>query len=401
MKNLELPTAEVSEISPEDREYLRSASEREQQLPLEVEPNTTLRVKIGDRCGLTCTFCHNEGTLVASDYKDEETGVDGRLPILDRPGKSGRVSVYSQTSGVDFLPGVMQPDQEFTESITTLGETLGLDELHITGGEPTLHPNVDKLIKIGTDQGFTVKMTSNGERFHRIAADCAEAGLSAVNFSIFGTTADELAQVQHERFQSIPLAEAKIEALHQSILAAHENGVKARANIVIPSSDHAERVYRLMDEFGDKLDLRLLNSLEDGEQSYLAIYRILDRLNATPVSHNVTAGSSNSRTTYKLPDGQSIKFKKIRKVHLPETCGDCQFKQDNSCEEGFYGVRLYVDTDETYRAGVCIQRMDLTLPLDEFMNSDYPEEIAQLNQRDRRELETSIGLVTLQSNSRA
>jgi len=385
-------------INPEDQYFLQAATAYEKQLPLEVEPNTTLRVKIGDRCGLTCTFCHNEGTLVASDYNGVEIEAGDRLPILDRPGKSGRVSVYSQKSGVDFLPGVMQPDESFVESISNLSNALGLDELHITGGEPTLHPAVDELIKIGTDQGFTVKMTSNGERFHRIAKDCAEAGLSAVNFSIFGTTADELAQVQHERFQSIPLAEAKIEALHQSIYAAHENGIKARANIVIPNSNHAERVYRLMDEFGDKLDLRLLNSLEDGEQSYLAIYRILDQLDATPVSHSVTAGSSNSRTTYELADGQSIKFKKIRKVHLPDTCDDCQFKQDNSCEEGFYGVRLYIDTDGVYRAGVCIQRMDLTLPLEEFLDSDYPKEIARLNQEDRRELESNIGLVTLNSN---
>ena len=28
-------------------------------IPTHVEPDTTLRVKIGDTCGLTCTFCHS------------------------------------------------------------------------------------------------------------------------------------------------------------------------------------------------------------------------------------------------------------------------------------------------------------------------------------------------------
>ena len=34
-------------------------------IPVHVDKDTTLRVKIIDACGLTCTFCHNEGTPVA------------------------------------------------------------------------------------------------------------------------------------------------------------------------------------------------------------------------------------------------------------------------------------------------------------------------------------------------
>jgi len=68
--------------------------------------------------------------------------------------------------------------------------------------------------------------------------------LDRVNFSIFGTTAEELAQVQHSRFADIRLAERKIRALQDSVRMAIANGVMVSANIVVPSYEHASRVRR-------------------------------------------------------------------------------------------------------------------------------------------------------------
>ncbi|MFC9876423.1 hypothetical protein [Nocardia salmonicida] len=48
------------------------------------------------------------------------------------------------------------------------------------------------------------------------------------------------------------------------------------------------------------------------------------------------------------------------------------------CEEGFYGVRLYYDRTGTWQVGVCIQRMDLCLPLEEFLTSPVSAEIIGL-----------------------
>jgi hypothetical protein len=36
---------------------------------------------------------------------------------------------------------------------------------------------------------------------------------------------------------------------------------------------------------------------------------------------------------------------------------------------------MYVDKDNAYRVGVCIQRMDLTRPLDEFIGGELPQAI--------------------------
>lgn len=79
-------------------------------------------------------------------------------------------------------------------------------------------------------------------------------------------------------------------------------------------------------------------------------------------------------------------FKHIRPVRLPDTCTGCRFNNDTDCQEGFYGVRLYYDRSGQYQVGVCIQRMDLCLPFEEFLTSSLCEEILALRETEYREL---------------
>jgi cyclic pyranopterin phosphate synthase len=155
-------------------------------------------------------------------------------------------------------------------------------------------------------------------------------------------------------------------------------GVGVSANIVVPSYGHASRVRRLMDEHAPELSVRLLNSLDDGIESIEAIERILGDLGASPVAHHVTAGASGWRTSYRLPDARVVWFKQIRPVRLPQTCAGCRFNNGTDCQEGYYGVRLYRDRKGGFQVGVCIQRMDLCLPLEEFVGSGLSREIIAL-----------------------
>ena len=167
------------------------------QIPVHVRRDRTLWAKVIDACGLTCTFCHNEGTPVRADQRGVQRGLAYRAA-----GSSGRVSLYVPTNGVRFLPAAMCPDANFSVALGRVGRALGLDELHLTGGEPTLHNQLPDLIRVARAQGFVVAITSNGENGGKVLAKCAQAGLDRVNFSVFGTTPQELAQVQHRRFQS-------------------------------------------------------------------------------------------------------------------------------------------------------------------------------------------------------
>lgn len=343
-------------------------------LPVRVQQDRTLRVKIIDACGLTCTFCHNEGTpVVVDNLNTSPVAMVGRGP-------SGRVSIYATTNGARFLPARITPDAEFSDVLASLRDTLGLDELHLTGGEPSLHPRLAAIVAVGRAAGYRVCMTSNGENGERVIPDCASAGLDRINFSIFGTTAAELAQVQHQKFADIARAEKKIRALRGSVQTALDYGVGASANIVVPDYTHVYRVRRLIDEFAPELSVRLLNSLDDGVRSIDAIEHILDDLAAVPITHHVTAGASGWRTSYRLPGGRVLWFKQIRPVRLPRTCAGCRFNNGADCQEGYYGIRLYQDRLGGFQVGVCIQRMDLCVPVEEFLQGALSREIIALRE---------------------
>ena len=141
---------------------------------------------------------------------------------------------------------------------------------------------------------------------------------------------------------------------------------------------HAERVQRVIEQYaGAGVSVRILNDLDNNPISNASIYELLAGIGAVPQDLTVEAGSSNSRVRYLLPDGTEIYFKQIRRTTLPETCKDCTINNDDDCKEGYYGVRLYVDQDKNYKVGVCLQRMDLTAPLQEFVSGGVSKEIVE------------------------
>ncbi len=351
----------------------------ERTTPVTIGQDTSLRPKILDKCGMACAFCHNEGTPVASAYSNS---ID--LPLMSYGGD--RVSVFEANNGVNFLPGSMEPDEDFSDTLLILGESLGLNELHLTGGEPTLHRSLPELIRLAKKSGYKVKMTSNGETGGRLMSAYAEAGLDKINFSIFGTTPEELAAVQGGKFNNLNLAEAKLNSLHRSITAALENGIKVDANIVMSNFSHAERVARIIDQYDERVSIRILGDLDAGIESTNAIYEFLALLNATPNEYQIEAGSSNARVRYTLPEGRHIYFKQIRKTTLPETCSTCPMNNTEDCSEGYYGVRLYIDNHRQYKVGVCLQRMDLTENITDFMSGDKIREIQTHKEQEKTQL---------------
>jgi molybdenum cofactor biosynthesis enzyme MoaA len=151
-------------------------------IPTRVQRDSTLRVKIIDACGMTCVFCHNEGTPVVTDNR-------GVRPVeFKSNGKSGRVSIYLSTNGASFLPTAVPPDESFRSALLLLRDALGVTEV-------TLHPKLPELVGLVRRAGFAVCMTSNGENGAQVLPAAARAGLDRVNFSIFGTTPEELAEV--------------------------------------------------------------------------------------------------------------------------------------------------------------------------------------------------------------
>lgn len=88
------------------------------------------------------------------------------------------------------------------------------------------------------------------------------------------------------------------------------------------------------------------------------------------------------RWEWMLPNGRALVVKHIRSLRLPDACSGCRFNNDVDCQEGYYGVRLCRDPAGTFHVGVCIQRMDLCLPVDEFIRSGLCDEIKKLREQE-------------------
>lgn len=149
-----------------------------------------LRISVTDRCNFRCVYC---------------------MPL----------------EGLDWLPKGDILSYEEIESVVRQLAPLGLRRLRITGGEPTIRPQLEKLIAMlhavpGVED---IALSTNGVRLPQMAESLAAAGLSRVNVS-----ADSL---QPERIRQIARRDLKFEPL-ATIRAALDAGLKPiKLNVVV------------------------------------------------------------------------------------------------------------------------------------------------------------------------
>ncbi len=126
--------------------------------------------------------------------------------------------VYCMPEDMKFRPNaeMMQYDEILT--LTRLFADLGFDKIRLTGGEPTVHPDIVKIVGgIASMPGIrSVSMTTNGVLLSRLAVSLASAGLDRVNVSL-----DTLDPVKFKRMTR----RGKLEEVWNGILAAEQAGL--------------------------------------------------------------------------------------------------------------------------------------------------------------------------------
>ncbi|MFN8521765.1 MAG: GTP 3',8-cyclase MoaA [Chloroflexota bacterium] len=119
-----------------------------------------LRISVTDRCNFRCTYCMPEEGLKWL--------------------KNDRVLTY---------PEIVR--------LARISVSLGIKELRLTGGEPTLRPGLPDLVReLAVIPGLaSLSLTTNGFLLDRMAGDLAEAGLTRINVS--------LDTLDHEKFHQV------------------------------------------------------------------------------------------------------------------------------------------------------------------------------------------------------
>ncbi len=167
-------------------------------LPVVAEPQrdaqgraiTYLRISVTDRCNFRCLYCMPE-------------------------------------SGLEWLPkSEILSYEEIAEIVRQLAP-LGIRRLRITGGEPTIRPDLEVLIRyLSALPGIEdIALSTNGVKLPARAQLYADAGLSRVNMSADSLRADRIAAIARRDLGFDPVA---------SLLAAEQAGLgPLKVNVVV------------------------------------------------------------------------------------------------------------------------------------------------------------------------
>jgi cyclic pyranopterin phosphate synthase len=140
---------------------------------------TDLRISLTDRCNLRCTYC---------------------MPA----------------EGLPWLPAPeLLTDDEIVRLVRIAVTRLGVKEIRLTGGEPTLRPGLPGLIArlAALDPRPEISITTNGLSLQRHAPALAAAGLDRVNVSLDTLRADRfLALTRRDRLHDVLAGLAAAEA---------------------------------------------------------------------------------------------------------------------------------------------------------------------------------------------
>lgn len=148
-----------------------------------------LRISVTDRCNLRCMYCMPQGNDKWFDRSD--------------------ILTYEEI-----------------ERLVRIFVKLGIERVRITGGEPLLRADIEKLVaKLAKLEGLkSISMTTNGLLFSQKAKQLKDAGLTSVNIS--------LDTFRPNVFKEISGTEG-LEKVLKSIKDANKIGLKVKVNTVI------------------------------------------------------------------------------------------------------------------------------------------------------------------------
>jgi len=137
-----------------------------------------LRVSLTDRCNFRCLYCLPETEAAQNFYRGHWANLPNSTPIVQQ-----------------WVPRSHLLSFEEIERVVRLAVGLGIEKIRLTGGEPLLHPDLDRLIARASSQGVVCTMISNGypltrEWIRRLNA----AKLSLLQMSVDNMEPNEFSQ---------------------------------------------------------------------------------------------------------------------------------------------------------------------------------------------------------------
>jgi len=194
-----------------------------------------LRVSITDRCNFRCLYCLPETEAAANFYR-ERWAPEGRA--------------HTDLIARQWTPRSNLLSFEEIERVVRIAVGLGIQKVRLTGGEPLLRQQVEKLVeRLAAIPGITdLALTTNGFLFGQKGKALRDAGLRRISFS--------LDSLDRDNFKKITGRDGLQEVL-SGIAQAQELGlhpVKVNAVVIRSINDHEVEA---LAEFGLKRGLSM------------------------------------------------------------------------------------------------------------------------------------------------
>ncbi|NBD35483.1 MAG: radical SAM protein [Chloroflexi bacterium] len=179
-------------------------------------------------------------------------------PLFSAPANTPyKVDVALTYACNNACPHCYNPAERFAMSTLSLEDwrrvfdklnEIGVPHVILTGGEPTLHPDLPEIIRYADAQGQIVGMNTNGRRLARpdLMSTLAEAGLNHVQITLESCRAAE-----HNAMVGLPGSQAFAETV-QGIENALESGIHTITNTTLTRQNqaHAVEVVDFMHDLG-------------------------------------------------------------------------------------------------------------------------------------------------------
>jgi GTP 3',8-cyclase len=188
-------------------------------------PLETLRISITDRCNFRCVYCMPK-EVFGRDY-----------------------SFLERTALLSF--------EEITR-VARLFKELGVRKLRITGGEPLVRREVERLIAELHDLGgLELALTTNGALLPQKAQALADAGLDRVTVS--------LDSVDDAQFRALNDVDFPVDRVLEGIDAAAAAGLPVKINAVVKRGSNDDGIVGLAERFrGTGHTLRFIEYMDVG-----------------------------------------------------------------------------------------------------------------------------------------
>jgi GTP 3',8-cyclase len=266
-----------------------------------------MRVSVTDRCNFRCLYCLPETEEAANFYQSR---------FGQTPESASRIVRRWQ-------PETAMLSFEEIERAVTVAAGLGIDKIRLTGGEPLLRPQIEKLVgmiaRIPSIRDLA--LTSNGFLFPKKGAALRDAGLRRITFSI-----DSLDAANFKKITGRDGLGAVLESIDLALeLGLHP--VKINAVMIRGINDH--EIESLADFAAKKnLSLRFIEfmPLDSGRAWHKELVvpgreilaRLRQRFSLQPVA---SRNASETATRWSLP-GCNAEIGIIAPVSEP-FCGHC------------------------------------------------------------------------------